>query len=148
MDDLIPDIRSRRKGAPGLRCPVKGPRQQARDGGRGRRDGSQGTTRPALSPGLALASSLAGITRRPPTCDPKKFQIYRKVTKHPLPCMRLTCWRVFTPVSSPSHTCVRSLCCWRETHVGARCGHTATERHSALRELPRHAVPRGLEALL
>ena len=61
MDDLIPDIRSRRKGAPGLRCPVKGPRQQARDGGRGRRDGSQGTTRPALSPGLALASSLAGI---------------------------------------------------------------------------------------
>ena len=151
MDDSTPDIWSREKigPRPAMPCDGTGDEQQTQDREPALpRPAPRAPPAPALSPGLALASSPAGITRSSPTCDPEKFYTYKKVMKHPLTL------HADSPVdgfSHLSHLCLARAC----THfaVGRRLmwEHTVasvTERHSALLELPRLEVPRGLEALL
>ena len=140
----MPDIWSREKTTPPTRDAERGSRRGT--GRWGRRD-------PPPAPGPACPGALT----RPGPClqsrrDHQEFPNVwsckvldpQKSDGTPMnPARRLTCRQVFTCVSALSYTCVHSLCCWREAHVGACCSHAGTERHSALRELPRTRFPRA-----
>ena len=119
VDDSTPDIWSREKidPRPAMPCDGTGDEQQTWD-----REPVPPRPAPRAPPAPALSSWPCRDHQEFPNLWSRKVLHLQKSDETPinLAC-RLTCWRVFTSVSSLSCTCLHSLCCWQETRVGARC---------------------------